>query len=51
MAKATTFESFIRLNLFVKIDLQTGLDKPFEDPPEPVPKDIQEFFNDRKKLR
>jgi hypothetical protein len=27
--------AFIRLNLFVKIDLQKWLDKPFEDPPEP----------------
>ena len=26
--------AFIRLNLFVKIDLQTWLDKPFEPPPE-----------------
>jgi hypothetical protein len=25
--------SFIRLNLFVKIDLQKWLDKPFEEPP------------------
>jgi hypothetical protein len=33
--------AFIRLNLFVKIDLQTWLDKPFEEPPEPVPKYIQ----------
>ena len=33
--------AFIRLNLFVKIDLQTWLDKPFEEPPEHVPKYIQ----------
>jgi hypothetical protein len=26
--------SFVRLNLFVKIDLQTWLDKPFDEPPE-----------------
>ncbi len=26
--------AFIRLNLFVKIDLQTWLDKPFDEPPE-----------------
>jgi len=26
--------AFIRLNLFVKIDLQKWLDKPFEEPPE-----------------
>ena len=30
--------AFIRLNLFVKIDLQAWLDKPFEEPPEPVQK-------------
>jgi hypothetical protein len=33
--------AFIRLNLFVKIDLQLWLDKPFEEPPEPIPKYIQ----------
>jgi hypothetical protein len=33
--------AFIRLNLFVKIDLQIWLDKPFEEPPEPVQKYIQ----------
>jgi len=33
--------AFIRLNLFVKIDLQLWLDKPFEEPPEPVRKYIQ----------
>jgi hypothetical protein len=33
--------AFIRLNLFVKIDLQYWLDKPFEPPPEPVLKNIQ----------
>ena len=27
--------AFIRLNMFVKIDLQKWLDKPFEEPPEP----------------
>lgn len=26
--------AFIRLNLFVKIDLQKWLDKPFDEPPE-----------------
>lgn len=26
--------AFIRLNLFVKIDLQIWLDKPFDEPPE-----------------
>jgi len=36
--------AFIRLNLFVKIDLQLWLDKPFEEPPEPVPKYIQGFL-------
>lgn len=33
--------AFIRLNLFVKIDLQKWLDKPFEEPPNPVQKYIQ----------
>jgi hypothetical protein len=33
--------AFIRLNLFVKIDLQKWLDKPFEEPPGPVNKYIQ----------
>jgi hypothetical protein len=33
--------AFIRLNLFVRIDLQLWLDKPFEELPEPVPKYIQ----------
>lgn len=33
--------SFIRLNLFVKIDLQYWLDKPFEEHIEPPPKFIQ----------
>ncbi len=33
--------AFIRLNLFVKIDLQYWLDKPFEEPPDVVPKYIQ----------
>lgn len=33
--------AFIRLNLFVKIDLQNWLDKPFDEPPEPTPKYIQ----------
>lgn len=33
--------AFIRLNLFVKIDLQMWLDKPFEEPPEPTPEYIQ----------
>jgi hypothetical protein len=28
--------AFIRLNMFVKIDLQKWLDKPFEEPPEPM---------------
>lgn len=30
--------AFIRLNLFVKIDLNTWLDKPFNDNPDPPPK-------------
>ncbi|ASB49167.1 IS4 family transposase [Alkalitalea saponilacus] len=33
--------AFIRLNMFVKIDLQKWLDKPFDEPPEPVQKYIQ----------
>lgn len=33
--------AFIRLNLFVKIDLQMWLDKPFEEPPAPVNNLIQ----------
>ncbi|AZQ64075.1 IS4 family transposase [Flammeovirga pectinis] len=33
--------AFIRLNLFVKIDLKKWLDKPFEDPPKPRPKYVQ----------
>lgn len=33
--------AFIRLNLFVKIDLQKWLDKPFEEYIEPPPKSIQ----------
>lgn len=33
--------AFIRLNLFVKIDLQKWLDKPFEDPPTKHQKTIQ----------
>jgi hypothetical protein len=33
--------AFIRLNLFVKIDLLLWLDKPFEKPPEPAQKYIQ----------
>ena len=33
--------AFIRLNLFVKIDLQIWLDKPFDEPPELVPDYIQ----------
>jgi hypothetical protein len=33
--------AFIRLNLFVKIDLQLWLDKPFEPPPETAPKYTQ----------
>ena len=32
---------FIRLNLFVKIDLQKWLDQPFEDPPTTQEKIIQ----------
>ena len=28
--------AFIRLNLFVKIDLQLWLDKPFEQPPDKI---------------
>ena len=30
--------AFIRLNLFVKIDLNVWLDKPFNDNPDPPPK-------------
>ena len=33
--------AFIRLNLFVKIDLQTWLDKPFNTNEDPPPKVIQ----------
>ena len=33
--------AFIRLNLFVKIDLQLWLDKPFQKPPDNIPKYIQ----------
>jgi hypothetical protein len=33
--------AFIRLNMFVKIDLQKWLDKPFEEPPEPIQNYIQ----------
>lgn len=33
--------AFIRLNLFVKIDLQNWLDEPFKPPPEPIPEVIQ----------
>lgn len=33
--------AFIRLNMFVKIDLQKWLDKPFEEPPEPMQNYIQ----------
>ncbi|MCT1526693.1 IS4 family transposase [Sphingobacterium hotanense] len=33
--------AFIRLNLFVKIDLQLWLDRPFEPPPKPHPQYIQ----------
>lgn len=39
--------SFIRLNLFVKIDLQKWLDKPFDEPPKQTNMPIQGvlFFN------
>ena len=33
--------AFIRLNLFVKIDLQAWLDKPFKTDEDPPPKVIQ----------
>lgn len=33
--------AFIRLNLFVKVDLQKWLDKPFDDPPPPKQKMVQ----------
>jgi len=33
--------AFIRLNIFVKIELQLWLDRPFEEPPEITPKYIQ----------
>ena len=36
--------AFIRLNLFVKIDLQLWLDKPFQVYIEPPPKTIQEVL-------
>ena len=36
--------AFIRLNLFVKIDLQLWLDKPFKEHIEPPPKTIQGFY-------
>ena len=36
--------AFIRLNLFVKIDLQKWLDKPFEEHIEPPPENIQGFL-------
>ena len=36
--------AFIRLNLFVKIDLQLWLDKPFQEHIEPPPKTIQGFY-------
>jgi hypothetical protein len=33
--------AFIRLNMFVKIDLQKWLDKPFDEPPESMQNYIQ----------
>jgi hypothetical protein len=33
--------AFIRLNIFVKIDLKTWLDKPFDDPPQVAQKYVQ----------
>lgn len=33
--------AFIRLNLFVKIDLQLWLDKPFQEHIEPPPESLQ----------
>jgi len=36
--------AFIRLNIFVKIDLQKWLDKPFEEHIEPPPKNTQGFL-------
>ena len=36
--------SFLRPNLFVKIDLQYWLDKQFTEPPEPTSKCIQGFY-------
>ena len=35
--------AFIRLNLFVKIDLQKWLDEPFDDPPRNTNNEIQGF--------
>ena len=37
----SNLDAFIRLNLFVKIDLQLWLDKPFQEHIEPPPKTIQ----------
>jgi len=36
--------AFIRLNMFVKIELQKWLDKPFEEHIEPPPKYVEEFL-------
>lgn len=36
--------AFIRLNLYVKIDLQYWLDNPFLEPPEPTPEYRQGYF-------
>lgn len=37
--------AFIRLNLFVKIDLHRWLDKPFDHPPNPTAKKVQGVLN------
>lgn len=39
--RLSNWVAFIRLNIFVKIDLQKWLDKPFEEPPEPMQNYIQ----------
>ena len=42
--------AFIRLNLFVKIDLQKWLDKPFEEHIEPPPENIQGVIKRKKTI-
>jgi IS4 transposase len=38
--------AFIRLNMFVKIDLQKWLDKSFEEPQKPMQNYIQGFYSE-----